>query len=222
MLNLLKLLNMFIIILFLSCSEHNIDNKKFMTTTLTWGVEVYPTPRRISPILTTIPFKSKIEIIDNKTINSDGYEVIKIKYNDYIGYVSKDNLSEKNEIPFIDNIKYNYRRNEFVFNKSNIIEYSKEALLHHVQKSSSNLDYYYFEDPQIFSFYGKNCKNEIVKRILIILRSKLNKKDDVNIFLNIYEENTFDVIQIHFRNYKNESELEKSIDHSDVEPCGEY
>ena len=122
----------------------------------------------VNPIM-HIPFKSKVEIIDNKSI--EGY--VKIKYKDTVGYVHKGYLSERDDVPFIDDIKYNLPIHEFDYDKMTAIKALKQYML--TDKFYKNESFYYYtDDPQIFSLYGKDCDGVAIKVIAIIMNSKIN------------------------------------------------
>jgi len=151
------------------CSK---DSKKIYRTAIGLpNLEIYPDPNNpvYSSAIMDIPFKSKVEIIDNKVINRH----VKIKYKDTIGYVSKGYLSEKDDIPFIDDIKYNLSIHEFDYDKKSVIETLKKHMLNdNIYKK--RISYYYTDDPQTFSTYGYDCDAMEIKIVSVIINSKID------------------------------------------------
>ena len=121
-----------------------------------------------------IPFKSKVEVINNKSINRR----LKIKYKDTVGYVHERLLSEKDDIPFIEDIKYNLSVHEFDYDRKSVIKALKKYMLesefnYNGVPSSYKLPYYYTDDPQMFSLYSKDSDCIETKVIAVIMNSKV-------------------------------------------------
>ena len=151
-----------------SCS--NSSEKIYRTTIGLPNIKIHADPQNPTSrsFIMDIPFKSKVEIIDNKSINNR----VKIKYKDTIGYVSKYYLSEKDDIPFVDDIKYNLSIHEFDYDKMSAIKAMKEYMLND-KFYQDKKPYYYIDNPQMLSLYGKNCDNTDIKIIVLIMNSKI-------------------------------------------------
>ena len=169
----IRILKIFLCLLLLvPCCKNNSDKKIYRTTTHDkLGLQMFhdnPIKNDVD-LLMHIPFKSKVEIIDNKS--TDGY--VKIKYKDIIGYVYKKYLSEKDDMPFIDDRKYDLPADEFDYDKMSAIRALKKFMLN-IKYYKNEISYYYTDDPQMFSLYGKDCDNMEIKVVTIILNSKIN------------------------------------------------
>ena len=158
------------LLLLVPCCSNNSEKKIYKTAIGEPTLLIYPDPKNpvYSSAIMNIPFKSKVEVIDNKVINRH----VKIKYKDTIGYVYKEYLSEKDDIPFIDDIKYNLSIHEFDYDKKSVIKNFKNFIVNS-ESYKDRLFYYYTDDPQIFSLYGKNCDDMEVKIVAVIMNSKI-------------------------------------------------
>ena len=175
----LHIKRLLIILLFLICCCSKSDSDVKIYRTAIMDVRVYADPKsRRSPgqEIGKIPFKEKVEIIDNNEIKIDDYSFIKIKYKDIIGYVYSMDLSERNDIPFVDKVKYDYILNEFEYDRKKVIDFAKKYMIRtgHYEESLSNR--YYIDDPQVYTFYGKDCNGKVKKYIMVIMLSKLHKE----------------------------------------------
>ena len=111
----------------LSCSKNEAETKIYRTAIGEPTLRMYPEPENASHSRTImeIPFKSKVEVIDNKSVDRR----VKIKYKDTIGYVHENYLSEKDDVPFIDGIKYDYSVHEFDYDKISAIKALKKYMI---------------------------------------------------------------------------------------------
>ena len=161
--------------------SNNSEEKIYRTAIGEPTLSMYADPENPAShtFIMNIPFKSKVEVIDNKNINRR----VKIKYKDTIGYVYKDCLSEKDDLPFIENVKYNLSVHEFDYDKKSVIEALKKDMLNSkfgtgfyseiYSYSSYKFPYYYIDNPQMFSLYGKNCDGKKIKIVAVVMNSKI-------------------------------------------------
>ncbi len=174
MLRIIKLFSLLFVLI--TCTIESANAKIYRTTVCpNDGLQVFSDVDRLDKI-SSIPFKSKVQIIDNiKIISKLSHdEYIKIKYKDTTGYVLAEYLSEKDEIPFVENIKYDFNLNEFQYDKGSIINAVKKRMQEE-EYFKGTIPYFYVDDLQIFTLYGKDCNGLKVKRIVVIMISKLHK-----------------------------------------------
>ena len=171
-------------VLFCCCSKSSSDVKTYRTVVC--DVLVFPEPneRNLEQIIGIISFKEKVEIVDRNEVKTDDYNVTKIKYKNIIGYVWSKYLSEKSDIPFVDKVKYNYTLNEFEYDSEKAINLAKKAMVEYNKINEPLSNEYYSDDPQIYSFHGKNCNGEDENYILVIMISKQHK--DFNHYITLY------------------------------------
>ncbi|MCL2025838.1 MAG: hypothetical protein FWG92_03430 [Leptospirales bacterium] len=174
-------------VLFCCCSKSSSDVKTYRTVVC--DVLVFPEPneRNLEQIIGIISFKEKVEIVDRNEVKTDDYNVTKIKYKNITGYVWSKYLSEKSDIPFVDKVKYNYTLNEFEYDSEKAINLAKKAMVEYNKINEPLSNEYYSDDPQIYSFHGKNCNGEDENYILVIMISKLHK--DFNHYITLYIDN---------------------------------
>jgi hypothetical protein len=185
-----------LLLLLCCCSKSDSDVKIYRTAIM--DVRVYADPKsRRSPgqEIGKIPFKEKVEIIDNNEIKIDDYSFIKIKYNDVVGYVYSARLSERSDMPFVDNVKYHYTLNEFEYDRERVIYLAKESMLKYDESEESLTNKYYIDDPQIYSFYGKDCNGIVKKYIMVIMLSKLHKDLNHQTIFTIDDKNKYSWVE---------------------------
>ena len=187
----IKRLLIILLVLFCCCSKSSSDEKRYRTAVT--GLDIYADPknRYVGQEIGTVPFKGRVEIVDNNEVKIDDYSFIKIKYNDVVGYVYSARLSERKDIPFVDNIKYNYTLNEFEYNKNRAIDLAKESMLKYDEYKEPLSDEFYIDDPQIYTFYGKDCNEKDTKFIMVIMISQLHKNFNHYTVLRIDNENEY-------------------------------
>lgn len=177
-------LSVLFVLFFISCSKSDTNNSdivinQYMTTTCIDYLQMFSSVESSSEIIMKIPFKSKVEIIDKRiitrNISEHIYKYIKIRYKNQIGYVYLDYLSDKDDIPFIDNVKYNYEQREFDFNEDAVYRFAIDTLRYNKDCKHIPVSYYYTENPQMFSYYTKDCDNRNIKKVLVMINSKVNK-----------------------------------------------
>ena len=122
----------------------------------------------------------------------DDDRLIKIKYKNSIGYVYSIYLSERSDIPFVDNVKYNYNLNEFAYDREKAINWAKKAMIEYHKIKEPLSDEYYIDEPLIYSFHGKDCEGEDEKYIVLIMLSKLHRHFNHYIILTVDNENEYD------------------------------
>ena len=160
-----------LLLILFGCSKSETE-KLYKTTTSLLGVQMFSNTESLKEIL-KIPFKSKVEVVDKKKYyykNDKSSEYSKIKYKGKIGYVLSSYLSDRDDVPFVDDVKYDYKLNEFDYDRDIII---KHTIKHLHKYWKDEIKYYYTENLQIFTFYGKDCDNLPVKRVVVIMVSKL-------------------------------------------------
>ena len=175
----------FLLILF-GCSKDETRVKSYKTTVCLTGLQMYMDLELYEEIL-KIPFKSKVEVVDNKKYyfkNSNSIHS-KIKYKEKIGYVLSEYLSDRDDVPFVDDVKYDYKLNEFDYDRDIIVKTTINRM-HKYWKDE--FQYYYTENPQIFTFYGKDCDNLAVKSVVIIMVSKLTPNYNRGICYNLVDD----------------------------------
>ena len=178
----IKRLLIILLVLFCCCSKRNSDEKIYRTAVSDLRVYADPEKRYVGQGIGRIPFKARVEIVDNNEVKGGDLSFIKIKYNDTIGYVNSSRLSERSDIPFVDNVKYDYTLNEFAYDREKVIDLARQAMTEY-DSYTKPLTSYYIEDPQIFSFYGKDCNENDTKYILVIIISKLCKNFNYHVTL---------------------------------------
>ena len=174
----IKKLLIILLVLFCCCSKSSSDTKIYRTAIL--NLRVYANPEEIyfGQEIGEIPFMARVEIVDNNEIkrnDNDDDNLIKIKYKDTIGYVYSTYLSERSNIPFVDKVKYDYSLNEFAYNRKEVIDFVKEDMIEYGRYEEPLSKRYYIDDPQVYTFYGKDCDGEDAKYIMVIMISKLHK-----------------------------------------------
>ena len=157
------------IIILSACSKITSNKEIYKTVVGFPDLEIYSAVPFKGDQIGVIPFKEKVEIIENKI--TDGY--IKVKYKKTIGYVLSEYLSDRDDVPFVDDIKYDYELNEFDCDRDSIIK-AAISTMHKDGYFYAEPQYFYTENPQIFTLYGKNCNGFEVKRIAVIMVSKLH------------------------------------------------
>ena len=191
----IKRLIIIFLVLFCCCSKSDSEIKKYKTNVFNrLSIFADPNKRYQWQEIGEIPFKERVEIVDTKEVKIDDYSFIKIKYNDTIGYVYSTYLSERSDIPFVDKIKYDYNLTEFEYNRKIVIDFTKKAMIEYglygsTEKLLSNK--YYIDDPQIYSFYGKDCNGRDRNFILVIMISKLHKNFNHYIIFTKENENEY-------------------------------
>ena len=175
-------------------------------------------------VILEIPFKSKVEVVNNKKYyipnETASWEYSKIKYKDKIGFVLSTYLSERDDIPFVDKIKYDYSCNEFVFDKKRAIEFAEKTMIELGEKKIPLSNYYYIEDPQIFSFYGKDCCDDNVKIIMVVMVSKIHKIKNCYSVFYVKNENEFTLTRFGDSDFEREYNIKNFIEDRRQEDCG--
>jgi len=167
----------FLIILF-GCFKKETEIKLYKTTVNPHGLQMFTDVDSYrNEVIFKIPFKSKVEMVDNKKhyIPDDkivSWEYSKIKYEGTVGYVLSIFLSERDAIPFVDNVKYDLKINEFDYDRNTIIKTAINCMRNN-KNFKTETKYYYIEDPQIFTLYGKNCDDSEAKIVAVLMISKL-------------------------------------------------
>ena len=148
--------------------EVSSPDKTIYKTVIVSDLEIYSSNpmKGVIDKIGTIPFKEKIEIIENEA--ADKYS--KVKYKKTVGYVLSSYLSDKDDVPFVDDVKYDYKLNEFDYDREVIL---KTVINHMYKYYKDEVQYYYMENPQIFTFYAKDCDDLEVKRVIAIMVSKI-------------------------------------------------
>ena len=183
--NLLLLL----LILFSYCSKNSSDVKTYKTVVFD-RLNIYASPKDYQEI-GEVPFKARVKIVDNNEIKiGNKWNYIKIEYNNIIGYVLSEYLSERNDIPFVDKVKYYYSLNEFTYNKKRAIDSIKKAMIKHANIKEPLSDEYYIDDPQIYTFYGKDNEKD-AKFILVIMISKIHRDFNYYTVFTINDEDEY-------------------------------
>jgi hypothetical protein len=174
----IKRLLIILLVLFCCCCTNNSKEKIYRTTVAIGGLQMFTDVDSYqNEVILKIPFKSKVELVDNKKYYIPDDKIIsseysKVKYGVAIGYVAADGLSEKNDIPFIDDIKYDLPADEFDYDKMSAIKAFKKFMP--IDKFfKDRLSYYYIDDPQMISLYGLNCDDVEIRVIAIIVNSKV-------------------------------------------------
>lgn len=167
-----------ILLLIIGCSEK--PTVTYKTVVQFNNLQLYSNSDDFKEI-SLIPFKAKVEIIDNKIT---GQGLIKVKYQDMTGYVNEEFLSERDSFPFANNTKYDFELNEFFYDKYIVIQELKKILK---DKSFNPMGeiYYYTDDPQIFSYYGEGCNNVKEKKMAVRCVSKLCKQYNIIITFSL-------------------------------------
>jgi len=163
-----------LLLILCGCSKNETEVKLYKTTVCLQGLQMFPAVDSSDTIF-EIPYKSKVEVVDKKKYydTRDKSRVYsKIKYKETTGYVLSSYLSDRDDVPFVDDVKYDYKLNEFDYDRDIIIK----TTINKMYKSKywkDEIQYYYTENPQIFTLYGKNCDDLEVKRVVVIMVSKL-------------------------------------------------
>jgi hypothetical protein len=189
-----------LLIFFCYCSKSDSDVKIYKTV-VAEGLQMFTDVDSYkSEVILEIPYKSKVEIVDNKKYYIPDDKIVsseyrKIKYKGKTGFVLSTYLSDRDDIPFVDKVKYDYSRNEFPYDKDRAIEFVKKTMIELGKKKTPLSDYYYIEDPQIFSFYGKDCCDKKVKIMMVIMISKIHKiKNCYSVFYD-YDEKGYSLMR---------------------------
>jgi hypothetical protein len=162
------------LLLLVPCCSNNSGEKIYRTATAIEGLQMFSDVDSYqNEIILEIPFKSKVELVDKKKYYIPDDKIVsseysKVKYKEIIGYVGTDSLSERNDIPFVDDIKYDLPKDEFDYDKISAIKALKEYMLN-VKYYNDKISYYYIDYPQMFSLYGTNCDNMKIKIIAIFI-----------------------------------------------------
>jgi len=174
-------INVILCILFIlfGCSKNEAEVKLYKTTVPLNGLQMFSDVDSYKfKVILKIPYKSKVELVDKKKyyiphdiIVSEEYS--KVKYKETIGYVLSTYLSDRDDVPFVDDIKYDYRLNEFDYDRDSIIKAAIDVM-HKDGFFKAEIQYYYTENPQIFTLYGRDCDNSKVKIVAVIMVSKLH------------------------------------------------
>ena len=144
-------------------------SKIVVNKTVVADLEMYSEPPFKGEQIGTIPFKEKVEIIENKIVN--GY--IKVKYKETIGYILSQYLSDRDDVPFVDDIKLNHTLNEFEYDRDVVVKAAINAI-YNDKFFKDEIQNYYTENPQIFAVYGKDCDDLEVKKVAVSMVSKLH------------------------------------------------
>jgi hypothetical protein len=160
---------------------------------------MFADPIEKNSVIMRIPLKVKVEVLDEKKYylpsnknKDDNLRLSKIKYKDTIGYVFSGNLSERSDIPFVDNVKFNYKLNEFKYNREKAINWAKKQMIE-IEKIKEPLsDEYYIDDPMIYSFVGESCDGKYIEKyILVIMISKLHRYFNLYVIINVDNKNEY-------------------------------
>jgi len=167
------------LLLLIPCCSNNPEQKIYKTTTALEGLQMFTDVDSYQhDVILEIPFKSKVEIVDKKKYYIPDDQIVsstysKVKYKETIGYVHEDGLSEKDDIPFINDRKYNLPIDEFDYDRMSVIKALKRYMLN-TNYYKDKISYYYIDNPQMFSLYGKNCDDTEIKVVAIMLNSKVD------------------------------------------------
>ena len=183
----IKLLSL-LLILFCYCSKSNSDIETYKTVVLD-RLNIYADTKD-HQVIGYLRFKAKVKIVDNNEIKINNQDCVKIKCEDITGYVYSKYLSERNDIPFVDKVKYDYNLNEFEYNKKRTIDFTKKAMIEHGNMKEPLSNEYYIDDPQIYTFYGKE-HNKNVKFIMVIMISKIHKDFNYYTVFTINDKNEY-------------------------------
>ena len=158
-------------------------------------IKIYADPYKtyLGQEIGNIPFKEKVEIIGSKKVKVNDDSFTKIKYKDTVGYVNSTYLSERTDIPFVDRDQYDYSLNEFEYDKRRVIDSAQRTVIKDSNsiKDKLSLSKIFFDDPYIYSFYGKNCNGEDERFIFVIMISKLHKDLNHYIFFTTINEREY-------------------------------
>ena len=175
----IKRLLIILLVLFCCCCSSNSEKKIYRTTTAISGLQMFTDVDSYqNEVILKIPFKSKVELVDEKKYYIPHDKIVsseysKVKYGVAIGYVNSGSLSEKDDIPFIDDIKYNLPVDEFDYDKMSALKAFKKYIHSYEYYKDKNF-FYHTNDPQIFSLYGKDCDDMEIQIVAIILNSKVD------------------------------------------------
>ena len=166
------------VLLLATCCSNNSEKKVYRTAIHPSGLQLFTDVISYQDkIILEIPFKSKVELVDNKKYYIPDDKIVsseysKVNYKGTIGFVMSNGLSERDDVPFIDNIKYDLNKDEFDYDKINVAKAFKAFLLN-PELYKDIIFYYYTDNFQMFSLYGKDCDGVEIKIIAIILNSKI-------------------------------------------------
>ena len=213
----IKRLLIILLVLFCCCSKSSSDEKRYRTAILELSIYANTKETYASQKIGIVPFKGRVEIIDNNEVKISEYRsFIKIKYKDTVGYVISSFLSERNDVPFVDKVKYNYSLNEFAYNRKRVIDFVKENMIKYGKVKEPLADEYYIDDPQIYSFLGKDCDRENANYILVIIISKIHKNFNYYNVFTIISKNEYYLEASGINSFTNEDGTEKVKDYIDV------
>ena len=170
---------LYLLLILFGCLKKETEVKLYKTTIHPYGLQMFTDVDSYRhEVILEIPFKSKVEMVDKKKYYIPDNKIVsseynKVKYKETIGYVLSEYLSDRDDLPFVDNIKYNYKLNEFEYNRNSVIKAVIDCThdSRFFQKDESQ--YYYIESPQIFTLYAKDCDDSKYKMIAAVLISKL-------------------------------------------------
>lgn len=165
-----------LLLILFSCSKNETEVKLCKTAVDLEGLQLLMDLESHKEI-SKIPFKSKVDVVDKKKyyfMNDKSLEYSKVKYKEKIGYVRSVFLSDKDDEPFVDDVKYDLHIAEFDYDRNSAIKTFKKFMHNDGYYNFKNMiSYYYIDDPQIFSLYGTDCGSREVKLIAILLNSKV-------------------------------------------------
>ena len=188
----IKRLLIILLILFCCCSKSGSDVKMYKTNVFDrLSIYIDPNKRYQGQEIGEIPFKAKVEIVDNNEVKDGDWSFIKIKYKDIVGYVFSTYLSERSDIPFVDKVKYDYALNEFEHDGKSVVDFVKKNMVEYGKCEEPVSNEYYIDDPQIYTFYGKDCDRRDAKYIMVIMISKLHKEFNYHIVFTINSKNKY-------------------------------
>ena len=180
-----------LLLILFSCSKKEAEVKLYKTTVGLNGLQMFSHVDSYEfEIILEIPYKSKVEIVDKKKYYIPDDKIVsseysKVKYKETIGYVLSLYLSDRDDVPFVDDVKYDYKLNEFDYDRDIIVKTTINRM-HKYWKDE--FQYYYTENPQIFTFYGKDCDNLAVKSVVVIMVSKLSPNYNRGICYNLVDD----------------------------------
>ena len=92
-------------------------------------------------------------------------------------------------------------------------------MLNKTRQTSRNLNYFYINDPQIFTFYSKDCNNSEIKRIAVIVKSRINKGDDIVVCFDYKNKQVLEKYIAYVQSFENELKLKEFIDYCKTTMC---
>ena len=90
-----------------------------------------------------------------------------------------------------DKVEYDYDLSEFAYNRERVIYFAKKTMLKWGEMKKPLSNEYYINDPQIYSFYGKDCNGENRNYIMVIMLSKVHKNFNRGIILTVNSKNEY-------------------------------